>query len=235
MTGDYAKTNTCPATLAASSSCTIRVTFLPTASGTHSGTLTIRDNAQSSPQTLNLSGVGSDFSLTSSPDSDTIPAGATASYALAVASVGSSFTSAVKLSCSGLPAQARCNFSPNTVTPDSNAATVTLTISTSESVAQALPAHASPNRQMFAVWIQLQGMGLFGMILTGSKSRSRKLRTLILLALVIAGLLFMSGCAGGTGIMSQTGSGKTPITYNITVTGNSGSLQHSIPLTLTIQ
>ncbi|MGB9361610.1 MAG: hypothetical protein WCA99_08410, partial [Candidatus Sulfotelmatobacter sp.] len=88
----------------------------------------------------------------------------------------------------------------------------------------------------------LQGMGLFGMVLAGSKSRSRKFRALILLALVVAGLLFMSGCAGGTGIGPQKASGTTSTpttttstTYTITVTGTAGSVQHSVPVTLTIQ
>src|SRR5439155_547392 len=59
--GDFAQTNTCPlspATLAASTSCTINVTFTPTASGARSGTLSVADNAAGSPQTASLSGTG---------------------------------------------------------------------------------------------------------------------------------------------------------------------------------
>ena len=39
--GDYAQTNDCASSLAAGASCTINVTFTPTASGSRSGMLTI--------------------------------------------------------------------------------------------------------------------------------------------------------------------------------------------------
>ncbi len=243
ITGDYAQTNNCPASLAANSGCRINVTFAPTATGTRSGTLSVNDSATNSSQTVNLSGTGSDFGLAASSSSETIKAGATATYTLTVSSVGGSFTPAVALSCSGLPAQTSCRFSPSTVVPGSGQATVTLSISTAASEAELLPAHSSHNHAILAVWFQLQGMGLFGMVLAGSKSRSKKVRTLVLLALVIAGLLLMSGCAGGTGIGPQKVPGTTTTTttttaattYTITVTGTAGSLQHSMPVTLTVQ
>ena len=57
-TGDFAQTNTCPSTLAAGASCTINVTFTPTAAGNRYGTVTIADNAANSPQTIILGGSG---------------------------------------------------------------------------------------------------------------------------------------------------------------------------------
>ncbi len=45
-------------TLAPNSSCTIRVTFAPTAVGTRNGTVTVNDNAANTPQTASLSGNG---------------------------------------------------------------------------------------------------------------------------------------------------------------------------------
>ncbi len=59
--GDFAQTSKCPLspnTLGAGASCTISVTFTPTALGTRTGTLTITDNAGTSPQTVSLSGTG---------------------------------------------------------------------------------------------------------------------------------------------------------------------------------
>jgi uncharacterized repeat protein (TIGR03803 family) len=62
--GDFGETHNCPispATLAAGSSCTINVTFTPTATGTRSGTLTITDNSNGvsgSQQTVTLTGTG---------------------------------------------------------------------------------------------------------------------------------------------------------------------------------
>jgi hypothetical protein len=56
--GDYAETNKCPKSLAPAASCTITVTFMPSAAGTVAGALTIRDNASNSPQLVSLTGVG---------------------------------------------------------------------------------------------------------------------------------------------------------------------------------
>ncbi len=59
-TGDYSAASGCGESLAAGSSCTINVTFAPTASGAASGTLAINDNAAGSPQQVALSGTGAD-------------------------------------------------------------------------------------------------------------------------------------------------------------------------------
>lgn len=49
---------TCGSTLAINKSCTVSVTFTPTALGAQTGTLTFTDNATGSPQTVALSGTG---------------------------------------------------------------------------------------------------------------------------------------------------------------------------------
>jgi len=56
--GDFASSNACPTSLAPSGSCTISVTFTPTAPYTRTGTLTITDNAPGSPHVVTLSGTG---------------------------------------------------------------------------------------------------------------------------------------------------------------------------------
>ncbi len=57
-TGDFAQTNNCGTSMTAGASCTINVTFIPTASGTRTGTLSVTDNADASPQTVSLTGTG---------------------------------------------------------------------------------------------------------------------------------------------------------------------------------
>ncbi len=232
VTGDFAQINNCPATLAAGSNCAINVKFTPTVSGNRSGTLTVSDNAPNSPQLVTLTGTGSDFSLTSTPTSNTINAGSTATYALSVAPLGGAFTNAVNLSCNGAPSKSTCTVSPSSVTPGSNPAAATLRIITTGTSAQVVPLLRRPNQMLYAVWMQF---GVFGILLAGSKRRSQKLPALILLALVVTALLFMSACAGGTGIGQQSKSGTPPGTYTITVSGTSGGLQHSIPVTLKVQ
>jgi hypothetical protein len=59
--GDFTQTNNCPAsssTLAAGLSCTITITFAPTATSARSGTLIVTYPGTGSPQTVNLSGSG---------------------------------------------------------------------------------------------------------------------------------------------------------------------------------
>jgi len=235
ITGDFTQTNNCPGTLSSNSTCTISVTFTPTVNGARNGRLAINDNAQGNSQVVNLTGTGADFVLASSPNSDTLKAGNTATFQLAISPVGGAFTNIVKLSCSGAPNLAACSISPNSVTPNGIGGSATLTITTTASVAQLVPLRSSRDRTIYAIWIPLQGIGIFGMILVGSGARSRKLRAIFLLALMIAALTFMIGCAGGTGVTTPPQPGTTPGTYTIVVMGTSGALQHTIPVTLTVQ
>ena len=56
--GDFSQTNNCPATLAAGSTCTINVSFLPTAAGSRTASVQVTDNATDSPESVALSGTG---------------------------------------------------------------------------------------------------------------------------------------------------------------------------------
>ena len=57
-TGDFAETNTCGASLAASGNCAISVTFKPTAAGSRTGTLVVTDSGLGSPRSVALTGTG---------------------------------------------------------------------------------------------------------------------------------------------------------------------------------
>ena len=58
VTGPFAESNNCGTSLAAGASCTVSVTFTPTAAGSASGTLSVNSSAPGSPLTVALSGTG---------------------------------------------------------------------------------------------------------------------------------------------------------------------------------
>ena len=56
--GDFAQTNNCLPSVAAGGTCTITVRFTPGATGSRNGTLTVTDDASTSPQSVKLTGTG---------------------------------------------------------------------------------------------------------------------------------------------------------------------------------
>jgi Beta-propeller repeat/HYDIN/CFA65/VesB-like, Ig-like domain/Cep192 domain 4 len=116
MTGDFAETDTCgnlPAVLNVGTSCSISVTFTPTASGTRSGTLTIKDDAINGSQGVALSGTGNAvFSLSANVRSSVLLVGTTSTTFTVTASAPSSFQDTISLSCVG----GTCSFNPASIT-----------------------------------------------------------------------------------------------------------------------
>jgi hypothetical protein len=115
-TGDFAETDTCgnlPAVLNVGTSCSISVTFTPTASGARSGSITIKDDAISSSQAITLSGTGSAvFSLSANVRSSVLLVGTTSTTFTVTAAAPSSFQDSINLSCTG----ATCSFNPTSIT-----------------------------------------------------------------------------------------------------------------------
>ena len=62
--GDFAVANNCGAGLGAGGSCSLNVTFTPTATGTRTGWIAITSNATGSPHSVSLSGVGAALAQT---------------------------------------------------------------------------------------------------------------------------------------------------------------------------
>jgi N-acetylneuraminic acid mutarotase len=155
------------------------------------------------------------FTLASSSGSLSVTSGTKGTINLTVASQNG-FNSAVTFACSGLPAGASCTFNPTTVTPSGGtAATTTLTI-TAQTLSAALHRNSIP---LFPGTLAL-GVCLFGW-------RRRRGVQLMLLAVTAAGLV--SGCGGGS-------SSAPTATSNITVTAtaNSGAIQQTVVVKLTV-
>jgi phospholipase C len=56
--GPFTEKNNCPTSIPVGQKCTLDITFKPTAIGSASGTITIKDSDPTSPQTISMSGVG---------------------------------------------------------------------------------------------------------------------------------------------------------------------------------
>jgi centrosomal CEP192-like protein len=73
-TGDFVSNSAnCTAVMAPGASCTLNVYFAPTATGSRTGVLTVTDNAPGSPQTVTLSGTGTQPAINLTPGSLTFP------------------------------------------------------------------------------------------------------------------------------------------------------------------
>jgi PKD repeat protein len=112
-----------------STQATANVTFATPGTQTVSFRVTDDDGATSTPVTRTVT--VANFSLSSTPTSQTIAPGGTAAYAVTVAPQNG-FTGTVSFAVSGLPAAATASFSPATVT---GSGTTTLTISTTGALA----------------------------------------------------------------------------------------------------
>ena len=173
-----------------------------------------------------------DFTIsTPTPSTQTIASGQQATYNFTVLPIGTSFTNAVGLSCSGAPTVSLCTFTPNPATPGSNAVNVTITISTT--------ANSASNRRPSAVFLYLLGLALPGIMLLAAVGRRRQFVSAASLLSLLLLLLLLSSCGsgsnggGGGGGQQQ---GTQPGTYNIVVQGTSGTLSHqSSAVTLIVE
>ena len=233
--GDFAETNDCGGSVAAGASCTINVTFTPTAAGSRSGALTLTDKANNSPQTVQLSGTGMDFQITSSTTSQTVTAGQTATYSLTLAPQGG-FNQTVNLACSGAPSLSTCTVTPGSVTLNGTAsAPVTVQVTTTAAslappYGKVTPPHSPGLRGIFWLYafLALASLGA----LAGAKRR----RAAYLLGAGLLMVMLWSACGGGAQVVSSPGTPAGTYTLDVSakVTSTTSTLQHDLKLTLTV-
>jgi hypothetical protein len=114
--GDFSQTNTCGSSVAVGVSCTITVTFKPTAAGTRTGAVTITDNASPATQTVSLTGTGTAPVVSLSPTSLTFPAQrlgtSSSAQSVTLTNTGNATLSITSISTSGDFSQTNtCGFS----------------------------------------------------------------------------------------------------------------------------
>ena len=222
-------TNACGTTLAASSSCSIYVTFTPASAASFSATLSVADNASGSPQTTALSGTGTSavmptFAVSSTTLPQTIQPGSSAQFTITVAAQNGAFSNPVTLAAIGLPTGATATFSPASVTPGSTSANSTLTIQT-----PAIAMNTPPRNPRWPLTLPV--LALISFLFLPGKRRRRWITMAVLLIASLGAVTALTGCGGGFGLVKVL----TPTTYNITVTGTSGSTQQSTTVQLTVQ
>lgn len=166
---------------------------------------------------------GPDFSLSVSAPSATVTAGGSTTLMISASAVGG-FNSQISLTCSA-PTGLTCALSPSTISPGSSASSSTLTLSA---------ASTPPTGGYPALAALLPGLGLFGLLFTTSRRKPftrHRLMGMSILSLLLLSSLFTLGC-GNSSTNKQAPVASQATT--LTVTGTSGALTHSVPVSVTV-
>ena len=192
--------------------------------------MTLTDNAGSSPQSMQLTGMGVDFALSANGSTtQSIAAGGDAVYPLLLTSLAG-VPGTAAFSCTGAPAYATCTVNP-VQAGLGGSAQITATVMTNVASLQ-LPT-GPRGRPEF--WLAgLLPVGLLGL----GRRRWRRLGGVALLACLMGAV----GCGASRLIpltsnsSAASGGNPTPAgTYNLVVSGTSAGLTRSVGLTLVVQ
>ena len=201
--------------------------------GTHTITATYSgDTGFGTSTSAPVTNIVQDFTYTvTGTKTQNIFPGDKTSYTFSVTPVGSTtFMSDVTMDIDGLPKGTTFTFSPATIAAGSGTTTVTLSVTTSNTLSSAnrVPAGTPTPRRGAPI-----ALGLLGLIgLGAARKHGRKMPRMLMVLLLFLGTLLpvaaLSGCAGGYFTL-------TPTTYSVTATGTEGTIQHSATTTLVVQ
>jgi hypothetical protein len=237
--GDFTATSTganaCPigpATLPAAGTCSISVTFAPTALNGRTGNLTVTDNAGTGMQTVPLTGTGWDFSL-AGPAQAPPPITSTApgNFNITMTPLGG-FNQNVTLTCAVTPAaaDATCTVASPVKAADGmtvqNAAVMVTTTAAAMVPPGWVPTPPASMRQVVPL--------ILALLLLLLVTRTKRLRLRLGMVAAMLMLIVLAGCNGsGKPILPPT-----PIPAVLTITGTSngsaGAVSHKAVVQLTV-
>jgi hypothetical protein len=235
FTGDI--TLSCPSTGGAT--CTFNPTSIKVG-GTSTLTLGSLSLVTAASQVITLNGVNgtqtaaldltiqfADFALGVSPTFATVVSGDSTTFTLTV-TPSNGFTGSVSFSCSGLPQETTCTFSPTNVDlKDSAPVTTVVTVKTTIRVTSLTPPRPlGPPRPWLLVGII--GAALVSLVLLARRQSPARL---VLAATVLTFTLFLASC----GQDYFTFTGTPPGTFAISLNATVGNVTHSTGVALTVQ
>jgi trimeric autotransporter adhesin len=212
--GDFTQANTCTTLpIAPNATCTISVTFTPTAGSPRSAAVTITDDAPGSPHTISLTGNGTALSLAAASNgsnSQTVKAGKTTTYNMQLSATGGTTAVNVTIACSGAPVLATCS-GPSSAVPVTPGTPAPFTITvTTKGLSMLAPGPQSDPRMQPPAAIRTLPLAALALLLSiaamlaAMQSPAGRLRTVrmafaaYLVLMPVCTATFLTGCGGGS-------------------------------------
>jgi YVTN family beta-propeller protein len=170
-----------------------------------------------------------DFSISPASTALTVQPRGQGTDVMTFTGLNGSFGSAIQLTCTvgtGAAPPPTCLLSPASLTPGPNSVTSTLTITAPTTSAMQLAFSA----RRVGAFLYPFGLLLMLGIAVVRRSDKWRLRYRMVCALLLS-LFFLQTACGASG----GGGTRGPANYTVTVTGTSGSIQHAVDVTVTIQ
>jgi hypothetical protein len=246
---DFSQTTTCGPTVLPAGTCTISVSFQPTAGGSRTASLTLNDSAGDSPQSINLFGTGIDFQIvvpSGGTATEMVTQGGSALFAVEVDAVGGSAptdTIKVAITCGTIPVGATCTLPESSVTVSpGTSASISFTVATTAAPAILWPNFRTPLGRLLIAFYLLTLLAFVGFYRWTRKhsdalgGRRRRWAGAMLFVILLTGVTgLVTGC-GSANVVTPGATGTTlPGTYNLSFTGAAGNDTHTLVVTLVVQ
>ena len=226
-TGQYSvSTAACGSTLAALAHCAVTVTFLPTSIGPQTGTLGVNSTSLLyNGLNAALSGNGIDFTLSLNPTSGKVVAGDGTTTTAALTPLAG-FAAPVTVTCIGSTA-ATASACPLATAPVVPPSAIVITLNTTSQYT--VVGYGGSGGRGY-LWLVAVGSGW--LLWWKRRSTGIVLRSGLMVALLAAISLSMTGCSGK--LPAQNAAYTGPGSYTVTVSATDGFLVRSATYTLTV-